>query len=226
MIFICLVYHCYHSTEYSAWQCISTNFFFFDFIYLFMIVTQRETERQRHRQRKKQASCTGSPTWDLIPGLQDRAPGQRQAPNRCATQGSLQQILIEKLMINIPHRFIMNCDAVSFEIKAASTPIFLKFESAFLNSIKTKSAAFLRKAFKRLAKYSIMGSKVNIFRIWVLSYSNNEIHTCHSFFSILFFDTEGVPSNSVFSSGHHYQQVWSTYLPFPKKKNNNITLLS
>ena len=27
--------------------------------------------------------------WDSIPGLQDRALGQRQAPNRCATQGSL-----------------------------------------------------------------------------------------------------------------------------------------
>ena len=54
-----------------------------------MIVTQRETERQRHRQREKQAPCTWSPTWDSIPGLQDRAPGQRQAPNRCATQGSL-----------------------------------------------------------------------------------------------------------------------------------------
>ena len=53
-----------------------------------MIVTQRERERQRHRQREKQAPCTGSPTWDSIPGLQDRALGQRQAPNRCATQGS------------------------------------------------------------------------------------------------------------------------------------------
>ena len=60
--------------------------FFFNFC-LFMIVTERE--RQRHRQREKQAPCTGSPTWDLIPGLQDRALGQRQAPNRCATQGSL-----------------------------------------------------------------------------------------------------------------------------------------
>ena len=29
----------------------------------------------------------GSPTWDSIPSLQDRALGQRQAPNRCATQG-------------------------------------------------------------------------------------------------------------------------------------------
>ena len=57
-----------------------------------MIVThtqrERERERQRHRQREKQAPCTGSPTWDSIPGLQDRALGQRQAPNRCATQGS------------------------------------------------------------------------------------------------------------------------------------------
>ena len=48
----------------------------------------RERERQRHRQREKQAPCTGSPMWDSIPGLQDRAPGQRQAPNHCATQGS------------------------------------------------------------------------------------------------------------------------------------------
>ena len=53
-----------------------------------MIVTERERERQRHRRREKQAPCTGSLTWDLIPGLQDRALGQRHAPNRCATQGS------------------------------------------------------------------------------------------------------------------------------------------
>ena len=39
---------------------------------------ERERERQRHRQREKQAPCTGSPTWDSIPGLQDRALGQRQ----------------------------------------------------------------------------------------------------------------------------------------------------
>ena len=57
-----------------------------------MIVTHREREReiegQRHRQREKQAPCTGSPTWDSIPGLQDRALGQRQVPNPCATKGS------------------------------------------------------------------------------------------------------------------------------------------
>ncbi|KAM8933287.1 LOW QUALITY PROTEIN: adenylate cyclase type 7-like [Lycaon pictus] len=50
---------------------------------------ERKRERQRHRQREKQAPCTGSPMWDSIPGLQDRALGQRQAPNRRATQGSL-----------------------------------------------------------------------------------------------------------------------------------------
>ncbi|CAD7687050.1 unnamed protein product [Nyctereutes procyonoides] len=50
---------------------------------------ERKRERQRHRQSEKQAPCTGSPMWDSIPGLQDRALGQRQAPNRCATQGSL-----------------------------------------------------------------------------------------------------------------------------------------
>ena len=58
-----------------------------------MIVTERERERererQRHRQREKQAPCTRSLMWDSIPGLQDHALGQRQAPNRCATQGSL-----------------------------------------------------------------------------------------------------------------------------------------
>ena len=55
-----------------------------------MIVThtERERERQRLRQREKQAPCTGSLTWDLILGLQDRALGQRQALNGCATQGS------------------------------------------------------------------------------------------------------------------------------------------
>ena len=54
-----------------------------------IVITERERERQRHRQSEKQAPCTGSPTRDSIPGLQDRALGQRQAPNRCATQGSL-----------------------------------------------------------------------------------------------------------------------------------------
>ena len=65
-----------------------------------MIVTERERERERERekQREKQAPCTGSPTWDSIPDLQDRVLGQRQAPNRCATQGSLYLCLCLSLL--------------------------------------------------------------------------------------------------------------------------------
>ena len=68
----------YSFTEYSSFF----NLFIYD------SYRERERERQRHRQREKQAPCTGSPTWDSIPGLQDHALGQRQAPNRCTTQGS------------------------------------------------------------------------------------------------------------------------------------------
>ena len=39
--------------------------------------TQREKERER--QREKQAPCTGSPTWDLILGLQDHALAEGSA---------------------------------------------------------------------------------------------------------------------------------------------------
>ncbi|XP_072628298.1 cytosolic carboxypeptidase 6 isoform X8 [Canis lupus baileyi] len=62
---------------------------------------EREKERQRHRQREKQAPCTGSPTWDSIPGLQDRALGQRQALNHCATQGSQHLNFIMRVIFNI-----------------------------------------------------------------------------------------------------------------------------
>ena len=69
-----------------------------------MIVTERERERQRHRQREKQAPCSGSLMWDSIPGLQDRALGQRQAPNRCATQGSPYGKLLGKDVIRRTQR--------------------------------------------------------------------------------------------------------------------------
>ena len=54
-----------------------------------MIVTERERERGRDIGRGRSRLHAGSLMWDSIPGLQDRALGQRQAPNRCATQGSL-----------------------------------------------------------------------------------------------------------------------------------------
>ena len=54
-----------------------------------MIVTERERERGRDTGRGRSRLHAGSLMWDSIPGLQDRALGQRQALNRCATQGSL-----------------------------------------------------------------------------------------------------------------------------------------
>ena len=59
-----------------------------------MIVTEKEIERGRDIGRGRSRLHAGSPMWDLIPGLQDRALGQRQAPNCCATQGSLFLFLI------------------------------------------------------------------------------------------------------------------------------------
>ena len=50
-----------------------------------MIDTHTERERGRGGRSRLHA---GGPTRDSNPGLQDRAPGQRQAPNRRATQGS------------------------------------------------------------------------------------------------------------------------------------------
>ena len=62
-----------------------------------MIGTQWERERERERVREAETQTEGEgeavsmhwePMWDSIPSLQDRALGQRQAPNCCATQGS------------------------------------------------------------------------------------------------------------------------------------------
>ena len=43
----------------------------------------------------RQAPCR-EPDVGFIPGLQDHALGQRQAPNRCATQGSLSLSFMNK----------------------------------------------------------------------------------------------------------------------------------
>ena len=61
--------------------------FFFLQIYLFMIDIEREWGRDTGGGRSR-LHATGTPMWDLIPGLQDRALGQRQVLNRWATQGS------------------------------------------------------------------------------------------------------------------------------------------
>ena len=48
----------------------------------------REREAGRDTGRGRTRLHAGSLMQDSIPGLQDHALGQRQAPNRCATQGS------------------------------------------------------------------------------------------------------------------------------------------
>ena len=68
------------------------EFFFFEilfflrilFIYSFMRDTEIERERERERERgrdtgrRRSRLHAGSPTWDLIPGLQDHALGRRR----------------------------------------------------------------------------------------------------------------------------------------------------
>ena len=62
---------------------------------------ERERERSRDTGRGRRRLHAGSPTWDSIPGLQDHALGQRQVPNRCATQGSLSQLYKDTLVIGL-----------------------------------------------------------------------------------------------------------------------------
>ena len=70
-------------------------FNFFKFLFIYDSHREREREREAETQAEGEAgSCTGSPTWDSIPGLQDRALGQRQAPNHCAIQGSPQSYFL------------------------------------------------------------------------------------------------------------------------------------
>ena len=57
-----------------------------------MIVTQREREREREAETQAEGeagSIHREPDVGFDPGSPDRALGQRQAPNRCAIQGSL-----------------------------------------------------------------------------------------------------------------------------------------
>ena len=97
-------------------QVYSLISFFFFFKFLFIYDSYRERERQRHRQREKQAPCAGSPTWDSIPGLEDRALGQRQAPNRCATQGSLKWHFKELFTLINHFDFLRKHNVVSLQV--------------------------------------------------------------------------------------------------------------
>ena len=70
------------------------NIIFFKYLFIYSWETHREREngwkRERGRDTGKGRSRlhAGCPMWDSIPGLQDHTPGQRQALNHWATQGS------------------------------------------------------------------------------------------------------------------------------------------
>ena len=48
---------------------------------LYLFIHERHTERGRDTGRRRSRLHAESLTWDLIPGLQDQALGQRQALN-------------------------------------------------------------------------------------------------------------------------------------------------
>ena len=56
-----------------------------------LFIHERHNERERGRKtgRGRSRLHAGTPTWDLIPGLQDQALGQRQALNCWATRAAL-----------------------------------------------------------------------------------------------------------------------------------------
>ena len=69
---------------------IFTSFFLKYFIYLSMCAGEREGEREREKEKEREKERgrdtgrgrsslhAGSPTWDLIPGLQDHDLGRRR----------------------------------------------------------------------------------------------------------------------------------------------------
>ena len=62
-------------TQITSFCLIYVYILFFLKVYLFMIEREAETQEEGE-------AGSMSLTWDLIPGLQDRALGQRQALNR------------------------------------------------------------------------------------------------------------------------------------------------
>ena len=65
----------------------------------------RERERGRDTGGGRSRLHAGSPTWDLIPELQDHALGQRQALNCWATQGFPILLSFMSVFMTIPHCF-------------------------------------------------------------------------------------------------------------------------
>ena len=68
-------------------MCWTSGFLGF-FLRFYSFIHERHRERGRDTGRGRSRLHAGSPMWDSIPGPQDHALGQRQVPNRRATQGS------------------------------------------------------------------------------------------------------------------------------------------
>ena len=69
-----------------------------------MIVTHREREREREAETQAEGEAGSThrePNVGFDPGSPGSALGQRQAPNRCATQGSLSRFNI--ILFKIPN---------------------------------------------------------------------------------------------------------------------------
>ena len=58
--------------------------------------------------------------WDLIPGLQDRALGQRQALNRCATQGS-PVLALDEMATSRVHQLMMDQSELTSGFRSLNT---------------------------------------------------------------------------------------------------------
>ena len=75
----------------GIWVVLFCFVLLFCFLRFYVLIHERPRERGRDTGRGRSRLHAGSLTRDSIPGLQDRAPGQRQALNHCATQGSLKK---------------------------------------------------------------------------------------------------------------------------------------
>ena len=156
--------------------------------------------RQRHRQREKQAPCTGSPTWDWIPGLQDHALGQRQAPNPCATQGSLSVFLLGCFVLGVPRRSYLGFG--QHIMSWVLCPIqfgFCPFKLAFLAA--ASSPPFPQQPFVLQTSHSFQGSLGGDLFCWPVFIS---IHSV-------------IPASISSSAWNHRPQLlnWSVYPSHP-----------
>ena len=83
LIFLCTIFLSVDLAKVTSWLDLAAfrytflRFFFLRF-HLFIHERYRERDAETHTGRGRNKPHAGSPTWDLIPGLQDHALGWRQ----------------------------------------------------------------------------------------------------------------------------------------------------